>query len=379
MLAKHLQNGEWLTRDVQAAIYWYDKAAQQGNAGAQNELGLIYFTGRDTEKNFSLALKLFQAAAASGQADAMNNLGAIYSTGEEIAQDQDKALMYFSEAAERGNSKSQLTLGLMYLEGIGVEQDFLAAEALLLKAAEAGDEGAQMHLGLMYTNRPFAEDTRVEGIKWLKIAARNGNEIANELLTNQELHEEETEPTPIHSDYQPTPMVQELPNGCLHLHISVEEHEWNSSTVVTFGELGCEKKSYFISADENSSVADIINSGFLEIYEAKDLKQRRTGVDYHHARHTVTIEWRTMPGPDSSSNAEFRLTYSSNPESERGYEYTGSVNDYYYRDDSIGVGKVKKAKLQLIRDSDLSDNEKSDYISIIEADSNIQLDDVRLP
>ena len=53
--------------------YW-KKLSQTGDAEAQNNLGLMYYGGNGTEKDEELALKYFQLAAEQGHADAQENL-----------------------------------------------------------------------------------------------------------------------------------------------------------------------------------------------------------------------------------------------------------------------------------------------------------------
>ena len=52
--------------------YW-KKLSQTGDAEAQNNLGLMYYGGHGTEKDEELALKYFQLAAKQGHADAQEN------------------------------------------------------------------------------------------------------------------------------------------------------------------------------------------------------------------------------------------------------------------------------------------------------------------
>lgn len=52
--------------------YW-EKSAKTGDAEGQNNLGLMYYGGRGTEKDEALALKYFQLAAGQGHAEAQEN------------------------------------------------------------------------------------------------------------------------------------------------------------------------------------------------------------------------------------------------------------------------------------------------------------------
>ena len=53
--------------------YWKN-LSKTGDAEAQNNLGLMYYGGNGTEKDEELALKYFQLAAEQGHADAQENL-----------------------------------------------------------------------------------------------------------------------------------------------------------------------------------------------------------------------------------------------------------------------------------------------------------------
>jgi TPR repeat protein len=47
-------------------VSWYRKAAEQGNAKAQNNLGIIYATGKGVPQDYVIAHMWFNLAAVSG-------------------------------------------------------------------------------------------------------------------------------------------------------------------------------------------------------------------------------------------------------------------------------------------------------------------------
>ena len=67
---------------------------------------------------------LFTKAAEQGHADAQNNLGDRYKYGEGILQDYKQAVHWFTKAAEQGHADAQHNLGWMYEDGIGALQDY---------------------------------------------------------------------------------------------------------------------------------------------------------------------------------------------------------------------------------------------------------------
>lgn len=58
--------------------------------------------------------------AEQGNADAQNNLGVMYYFGYGVPQDYKKAFEWYTKAAEQGNAKAQYRLGDMYYFGYGV-------------------------------------------------------------------------------------------------------------------------------------------------------------------------------------------------------------------------------------------------------------------
>lgn len=53
---------------------WFKKAADQGNVDAQNNLGVMYYTGEGVPKDMAKAREWLRKAAAQGNADAKANL-----------------------------------------------------------------------------------------------------------------------------------------------------------------------------------------------------------------------------------------------------------------------------------------------------------------
>jgi TPR repeat protein len=59
-----------VTQDHAKAAHWYRKAAEQGDAKAQFNLGVAYEYGEGVKKDLTAALHWFRLAAAQGDADA---------------------------------------------------------------------------------------------------------------------------------------------------------------------------------------------------------------------------------------------------------------------------------------------------------------------
>jgi TPR repeat protein len=63
-------NGEGIPKDSATAVEWWTKAAIQGNAQAQFNLGVRYATGEGISKDFATAVEWWTKAAIQGNAQA---------------------------------------------------------------------------------------------------------------------------------------------------------------------------------------------------------------------------------------------------------------------------------------------------------------------
>lgn len=118
-LADRYYQGNGVEESDEQAKTWYMKAAEQGNADAQYELGAMYFD----EQESAQAIPWFKKAAAQGNADAQFQLGNIYIHGFGTAPNYGTAFKYVKDAAENNLQSAQLTLSGLYIDGIGVSRN----------------------------------------------------------------------------------------------------------------------------------------------------------------------------------------------------------------------------------------------------------------
>ena len=109
------------------AVTWFRKAADQGNADAQNVLGLMYDNGQGVPQDYVEAVTWFRKAADQGVADAQFNLGIVYGSGRGVKQGYAEAVTWYRKAAEQGHVMAQVNLGFMCANGQGVPQDYVQA------------------------------------------------------------------------------------------------------------------------------------------------------------------------------------------------------------------------------------------------------------
>jgi len=111
----------------------------QGKLAAQNQLGLMYALGQGVEQDLEEALKWYRRAAEQDYPIAQRNLAAIYQKGQGAPQDPDESLKWFRRAAEGGDIQAQNHLGLAYATGNGIAQDLVEAFKWFTLTASRGD------------------------------------------------------------------------------------------------------------------------------------------------------------------------------------------------------------------------------------------------
>ena len=112
-------------------------SAEQGDASAQNRLGIMYADGLGVPQDDAEAARLYRLAAEQGNAIAQSNLGVITLTGRGVPQDDAEAIRWYRLAAEQGYAAGQRNLGVAYTTGRGVRQDNVAAYTWFSLAASA--------------------------------------------------------------------------------------------------------------------------------------------------------------------------------------------------------------------------------------------------
>ncbi|MCM1235595.1 MAG: sel1 repeat family protein [Ruminococcus flavefaciens] len=143
---------EWLgilyeeNKEYEKSFEWYMKAADNGSAVGQTNVGLAYRSGSGVRKNFAKAYDYFKKAAKGGNGEAMNQLGLMFDNGEHVQQNYCQAVRWYQKAVEQGFLPAKYNLALCYYYGTGVEEDEDYARYLLEELAEEGNESAQKFL-----------------------------------------------------------------------------------------------------------------------------------------------------------------------------------------------------------------------------------------
>ena len=130
-------------------------------------------TGHEPDES---AAERYRADAEQGDAHAQNALGLAYQTGQGVDRDDGEAVVWYRRAAEQGHAEAQWRLCEAYAGGRGVERDREKAEAWCLPAAEVGYIWAQEQLGWLCRRSTPPDYPRA--LEWFGLAAHQGSAAA---------------------------------------------------------------------------------------------------------------------------------------------------------------------------------------------------------
>ncbi|KAG9073355.1 hypothetical protein KI688_001147 [Linnemannia hyalina] len=173
-LADLYRLGQGVHQSYQEAMYWYMKAAEQGDPVGQRRVGALHDHGLGVLRDSQTALTWFLRAAEQGDAPSQRNIGVLYHSGNGVPKDYPQAMEWYSKAAEQGDAAAQYALGLMYQCGQGVSPNISRALVWYDKAAKQGHGQAQCNLGFLYGNGEGVTQDYVTALDWyLKAASQN--------------------------------------------------------------------------------------------------------------------------------------------------------------------------------------------------------------
>lgn len=145
----HIRGGEYTAydrADYKSALRVWMTAAEAGDPDAQNNVAEIYERGLGGQPNFEAAVIWYQKAADQGYSRALFNLGTLYEQGQGVPQDRLKALNLYRKAWGLPEDN------VMYASAAQHQNDALRAE--LQKVIQEKDQ----QLGLLQKQLQQAEE-----------------------------------------------------------------------------------------------------------------------------------------------------------------------------------------------------------------------------
>ncbi|MFD2205792.1 tetratricopeptide repeat protein [Kiloniella antarctica] len=164
-------------KDYKKAFNLLGPVAQAGHLEGQYLLAGMYVVGRGTSENIPKGIELFKQSAEGGFAKAQMRLSYMYFNAEVVPEDLNAAYYWARKAADQGSAEGQYMVGTLLATGERDPEKLKEAAKWFKRAAEQGDAPAQSYLALLLM---ISEDTLLEGLMWLSLATKQGNEEAQE-------------------------------------------------------------------------------------------------------------------------------------------------------------------------------------------------------
>ncbi|MGF0071828.1 tetratricopeptide repeat protein [Streptococcus orisratti] len=182
--------------NVQSAIEWWEKAAENGQPRGYTNIGLLYMHESipgggedfgDIEYNAKTAIKYYRKAAKMDDFKAYRYLGLAYQDGVGVTQNDEKAYENFKKAADLGDSTGQLYQADYLLEGKGTTQDVTTAISLYQDLIDNGAHDkatAAYQLGVIYQEGAYTTADIEKAKSYYQLALDTATEENNtELAT----------------------------------------------------------------------------------------------------------------------------------------------------------------------------------------------------
>lgn len=126
--------------------------------------------------NYQTAIKNWMPLAEQGNAEAERNVGIMFQQGLGVPQSDTDAVFWYRRAAENGLARAQQNLGVMYEQGAGVPLNYTEAARWYRMAAQGGNMLAKLNLGVMRERGvPGMPLNVVLAHMWYNLAAAQGS------------------------------------------------------------------------------------------------------------------------------------------------------------------------------------------------------------
>ena len=182
--------GLGVPRNPLEARRWWNMAAEQGLAVADHNIGLLELelaASETDEGDTGRAIHHLKRASDAGYLASSYTLGKIYELGVGVPADQDMSVQLVRRAAEGGHARAQYNMGKRYRDGTGVEQDSRLAAEWFRRAALAGHPGGQDHYARRLRDADGVEKNEILAMAMAILAARAGHEEARELANEMKV------------------------------------------------------------------------------------------------------------------------------------------------------------------------------------------------
>lgn len=175
------------------ALYWFNKAAKQGEPLAYLNLAFMYLAGNGVAQNDKMARKYAQLGLATYKKKIAHNEYDKYQLAEiqyqvanlyfwgvphAVKQNLAKSFQVYLKSANNGFVHSIRQITVMYHYGIGTKKNLAEHYKWSLLLAIAGDRHYQYAVGIAELDGIGTDKNVKDGVKWIQKAAANHYHLA---------------------------------------------------------------------------------------------------------------------------------------------------------------------------------------------------------
>lgn len=170
-LGKMYYTGEGVTKNYAMAVSYLSKIAEAGNPTAQEYMGYIYEKG-DTSyginPDVNKQMYWYEKAAQNGDVNAQLKLANAYNAGLGVKKDPKKSFDYYYKAAEKGNQDAIKVIVSRYAKGNGVKKNNNLAMVWFEKVNEAEQ--------LNFADNMFYSNKTLGALMYLNLSAKGNTQ-----------------------------------------------------------------------------------------------------------------------------------------------------------------------------------------------------------
>lgn len=167
-------HGRGVTRNIDKAFTLVKKAAEK-DPNAKLNLAIFYL---ETEqyKNYEEALKIYTEFANAGNTQAQQNLGYMYMVGQGTKVDYDEAMRYFRIVYQK-DPIAGLSIAYMMELGLGIPKNLIESTKIYQELSQKGYVDAHISLGWKYFKGGEGVDkNHAEALRLFQLAERESKE-----------------------------------------------------------------------------------------------------------------------------------------------------------------------------------------------------------
>ena len=171
------------TRRYELSRNWLERAANQGHAGAMNQLAWIYREGLGVYEDLDYAVSWHRYAAEANYPRAMTNLAYLYSIGKGVDKDLEISARWYKRAADLNSASGIYAVAVYNLNGTGgLQENEQEGVRLLMKSAQLGHKRSMYAIGVRYEYGNGLEQNIEKAIEWYNESAKLGEPDAIEAM-----------------------------------------------------------------------------------------------------------------------------------------------------------------------------------------------------